>query len=397
MSHKITRIFHPVGQGAFYSERHDVDGQKFNVVYDCGSFGIKRGTKVVEEAFHDNEIIDILFVSHFDYDHISLIPVLLNKCHIRKVVLPLLHEDILFVLSGYYRYRMASNGRLRSSAEKSLQLLNDPQSWFRGEEHRAREKVKLVFVRPDVESVAADDLERRNQLNRAEEKFVSSQGGSIINSRSEKDAKQLSTLLTDWMFLPYNMDYFKRNSDLVTKLIGWLNQNNYSLQDLNNDQFYKWLFRNNGHRRQLAQIYRSLNGSINENSMLLFSGPSQKHYQCKMSVAHYPLHPPLGRLIAQPGCLYTGDFNLKQESLHASYGSYFNRIGTVQIPHHGSRRSFDLNNFYAQDMICPVSYGVNNQFGHPDQVVIDGIVSAGGCPICVTNDRISEFKEIIEL
>jgi len=393
MSHKITRIFHPVGQGAFYSERHDVDGQMFNVVYDCGSFGIKRGTKVVEETFHDNEIIDILFVSHFDYDHISLIPVLLNKCHIRKVVLPLLHEDILFVLSGYYRYRMASNGRLRSSAEKSLQLLNDPQKWFR-EECGAREKVKLVFVRPDVESVAADDLERRNQLNRAEEEFVSSQGGSTINSRSEKDAKSLCTF-ADWMFLPYNMDYFKRNSDLVTKLIGWLNQNNYSLQDLNNDQFYKWLFRNNGHRRQLAQIYRSLNGSINENSMLLFSGPSQKHYQCKMSVAHYPLHPPLRWLIAQPGCLYTGDFNLKQESLHASYGSYFNRIGTVQIPHHGSEHSFDLNNFHAQDMICPVSHGT--MFGHPDPTVLCEIACAGGCPVSVNNDPFSKFEERIRI
>ena len=56
MSHVITRVFHPVGHGAFYSERHDVDGQKFNIVYDCGSLGVKRGTKVVENAFRDNEI-----------------------------------------------------------------------------------------------------------------------------------------------------------------------------------------------------------------------------------------------------------------------------------------------------------------------------------------------------
>ena len=396
MSHVITRVFHPVGHGAFYSERHDVDGQKFNIVYDCGSFGIKRGTKVVENAFRDNEIIDILFISHFDFDHISLIPALMNKNkrQIRKVVLPLLHGNTRLVLSGYYRCIMASNSLRRTSAEKSFQLLNDPQKWFR-EECGAREKVKLVFVRPDVESVADNDLEQRNRPDRAEEEFVSSQGGSIINSRSEKEAKQLSTLLTDWMFLPYNMDYFKRNSDLVTKLIGWLNQNNYSLQDLNNDQFYKWLFRNNGHRRQLAQIYKSLKGDINENSMLLFSGPSQKHYQCKVCVAHYPLHPPRGWLIVQPGCLYTGDFNLKQESLHASYGLYFNRIGTVQIPHHGSNRSFNLNNFHARGMICPVSHGA--MFGHPDPTVLYKIMCAGGCPVLVNNCQSSELKEIIQL
>lgn len=396
MSHEVTRIFHPVGQGAFYSERHDVDGQRFNIVYDCGSLGVKRGTKVVEDAFHDNEIIDILFVSHFDYDHISLIPVLLNKCQIRKVVLPLLHEDIRFVLSGCYRYRMASNGRLRPSVEKSLQLLNDPQSWFRGE-NGVREKVQFVFVRPDLESDAIDNSERRNQLNREEEEFVNSQGGSLINSRSEKDAKSLC-VLADWMFLPYNMDYFSRNRDLVTKLIRWLNQNSYSLQDLNNDQFYRRLFCNNGQRRQFAQIFRSLKGTINENSMLLFSGPSQQHYQCEVSVTCYPFHSSSWCLKPRlPGCLYTGDFNLKQESLRSAYSSYFDRVGTVQVPHHGSEQSFELNNFHAQGMFCPVSYGVSNQFGHPDQVVIDGIVSAGGCPIFVTNDRFSKFEERIRI
>ena len=88
MSHKITRIFHPVGQGAFYSERHDVDGQKFNIIYDCGSFNVRQGTKVVEEAFDENEIIDSLLISHFDFDHISLLQTLIRRCQIRKVVLP---------------------------------------------------------------------------------------------------------------------------------------------------------------------------------------------------------------------------------------------------------------------------------------------------------------------
>ena len=29
----IERIFHTIGQGAFYSEKHD----NFNIVYDCGT------------------------------------------------------------------------------------------------------------------------------------------------------------------------------------------------------------------------------------------------------------------------------------------------------------------------------------------------------------------------
>jgi hypothetical protein len=386
--HEITRIFHPVGQGAFYSERHVVNGQKFNIVYDCGCFGVRKGRKVVEAAFDGNEIIDILFISHFDYDHISLIPVLINKCQIRKVVLPLLHEEARLVLSGYYR--MVRDRRLRYQYEMSLQLLNNPQEFFNGGAG-GDGRTNLVFVRTRSESEVMDNPDGS---------FVKKQEGCIIDSLSEKDAKSLSAF-TDWMFLPYNMDYYNRNIILVRELSDWLNQNNYSLQDLNNEKFYEKLLCNDNHRRQLAQIYRNLKGAINENSMLLFSGPMQRQNQCEMKLISRVHSPVLwyseSCFSRQPGCLYSGDFNLKLEPLSKSYGSYFNRIGTVQIPHHGSKRSFDLKTFSAEGRICPVSYGVNNRFKHPDETVIDKIVGAGGCPVCVTNDRFSEFKEMIWL
>ena len=65
----MIRTFHPVGQGAFYSERHS----NFNIVYDCGTTSPRRARRVVEKAFKD-EVVDILFISHFDSDHISSIP-----------------------------------------------------------------------------------------------------------------------------------------------------------------------------------------------------------------------------------------------------------------------------------------------------------------------------------
>ena len=394
MGHKVTRIFHPVGQGAFYSERHNVDGQKFNIIYDCGSFNVRQGKKVVKEAFDKNDIIDLLFISHFDFDHISLLETLISRCQIRKVVLPLLYEDVRFALSGYYHYRVARNHSMQPFVEKSLQLLNDPWSVFQGES-ASRDQAEFVFVRPYAESDAENNQERRDLLNATEE-FASRQGRSlIINSRSEYDAKRLSSFV-DWMFLPYNTDYFNRNRDLFHNLIEWLKQNHYSLEDLNDGQFF-----DREHCKQLTGIYKKLKGSINENSMLLFSGPLLQQNQCGVSAIRHA-YPPAwcfsGHwLFRQPGCLYSGDFNLKQESLSNSYGPYFDRVGTVQVPHHGSKHSFDLNNFYARGMVCPVSYGVNNRFGHPDRAVIDEIVCAGGCPIGVTNDRFSEFKEEILL
>ena len=73
---KIKRIFHPIGQGAFYSERHI----GFNVVFDCGYWRrSKKAGNLVKQSFLQTDSIDILFISHYDFDHISQIETLKNR------------------------------------------------------------------------------------------------------------------------------------------------------------------------------------------------------------------------------------------------------------------------------------------------------------------------------
>lgn len=80
----MTRTFHPVGHGAFYTERFYIgDGvPEFTVVYDCGCFeAAKPGyssryfenwiAQIVDEEFTEDTIIDALFVSHFYTDYIN--------------------------------------------------------------------------------------------------------------------------------------------------------------------------------------------------------------------------------------------------------------------------------------------------------------------------------------
>nr|MBO8919207.1 MBL fold metallo-hydrolase [Proteus mirabilis] len=67
--------FFPIGQGAFYAERHN----NFNIVYDCGNWKqTKLSRKIVSQSFNKNESIKILFISHLDWDHISLLETLKN-------------------------------------------------------------------------------------------------------------------------------------------------------------------------------------------------------------------------------------------------------------------------------------------------------------------------------
>ena len=96
----MARTFHPIGQGAFYSEEFFNSEQNcvFRIVYDCGSLkycGLQRnsdGTPLeredieerVKRAFPNGHGIDILFVSHFDEDHVNLIPCLTER--IRRLI-----------------------------------------------------------------------------------------------------------------------------------------------------------------------------------------------------------------------------------------------------------------------------------------------------------------------
>ena len=47
----MLRSFLPVGQGAFYLERFEINGEKTNVVYDCGSL---TDVKIVEKEIRAN-------------------------------------------------------------------------------------------------------------------------------------------------------------------------------------------------------------------------------------------------------------------------------------------------------------------------------------------------------
>ena len=122
----IQRIFHPIGQGAFYSERHD----NINIVYDCGTEWKNRANKtynkIINQNFKTNDVVDILFISHFDYDHVSKIKILKeNVKEIRMVILPLLHDEEKILLTNIYRVLKFN----------ILTLINNPQQFF-GEKNK---------------------------------------------------------------------------------------------------------------------------------------------------------------------------------------------------------------------------------------------------------------------
>ena len=62
---KLIRTFHPVGFGAFYTEKHidPTSKQSINVVYDCGTLHNKHYIKdAIRSYFKQGDYIDLLII-----------------------------------------------------------------------------------------------------------------------------------------------------------------------------------------------------------------------------------------------------------------------------------------------------------------------------------------------
>lgn len=373
---KIRRIFHPVGQGAFYSERHP----GFNIVYDCGNWkNSKAAQKVVSQAFDKNDtIIDILFISHFDYDHVSMIGTLRKSVKsIKHVVLPLLHDDDEKTLLKAFNHFHANSDLLNK-------LIDDPQAIFGGD-------ARIVYVKPTEQSELPinDDQESINLENLSEKQINS--GVKI----------QLNTS-NDWVFIPYNFKYYDRSQQLK-EVLNNANLDINCLDDLNYVE---------AKRAEIKKCYKQIDGTINENSMIVYSGPLQEkhHYHIVDAYSNclwdwhyfyrYHHHVDLYDLCHKPACVYSGDADFNKVQIHNIFQRYWKNVGTIQVPHHGSKNSFNFRfGFHTQQesFICPVSFGTNNTYGHPSGKVLAELLQYGNIPFAVTEKMDSTFIEIINV
>lgn len=373
MSHKVLRTFHPIGQGAFYSERHD----DFNIVYDCGSMPLSSYTRsVVRSAFTETDDIDILFISHFDYDHVSAISVLMSSVRkIKRVVLPLLHEEHKNLLININR----------ALSQNIVKLLKDPQSFF------GKDTV-IVFVKPappqdDVDENKDGDLEQidlreiHKRINRTNSRIELASGAKL----------SLGGMLS-WVFIPYNFCNTNRSYQLESAL----KAEGFNVKQLKSDLNYSLTaFSTPTALKALRKVYSLIDGNVNENSMLLYSGPDKSNNSSKWCVCYdcfndcsWPHY-----CINRPGCIYTGDSDLNKINLGAVYTGVVFHVGVLQIPHHGSKHNFSihsLNDFWPH-VICPISFGTKNNYGHPAFEIVNCLSQQRFVPLLITEQSETKF------
>ena len=369
----IQRFFHPIGQGTFYSERHT--SCNINIVYDCGTTNPSSQAKqrVVNQSFRKDEIIHILFISHFDKDHISLIDTLKKTVQrIERVVIPLLYDEEKIFLSNIYK----TLGQSRLA-----KLVSDPNEFFGRE-------TQIIGVRPSSDT----EIGEIPSLNVLE----------INETRTEIQSGTPLTIngFNDWVYIPFNYDYENRNKQFLDEL----QKECIDVGRLRTDPHYILEEKEN-----IKKVYKrkKISGNINENSMFLYSGPSCKkidthfwrmecfcNYNFRIHFDYFPCHSHYHS--HRVACLYTGDGDLNKVDIRKIYRRYWDLIGTIQIPHHGSGKSFKATPFDEGGFLCPISVGNKNSYGHPSQKVISEILLKRSYPILVTESVDSTFVEIIE-
>lgn len=112
---KVFRTIHPVGHGGFFTEEICEGNECYNMVYDSGT---RNGTRLLEreinKVFNRKQSVDLLFISHFDRDHVSGLKELARRNLLNssaEVVMPF-HDAATAVYTGDACLKDLTNGSL---------------------------------------------------------------------------------------------------------------------------------------------------------------------------------------------------------------------------------------------------------------------------------------------
>lgn len=401
----MQRTLHPVGQGGFYTEQFFIeeapfkDSKLFNVVYDCGSISIENVSREIRKKFPKNSLIDALFISHFDWDHINGLSKLKERrIRVRYLILPLLTntQKILAYLSiGLTKFDVDSI-----------------------KHHLGIDAETVIFILPP------SSIEQNNQGDEGADITL---GESDVQKRSviylQSDKRLSIEDYIKWVYIPFNICDNSLYEILLKKLESD-NKLKNKLESIANDCEINNIeeLLDDSERQKLSEIYRDItNRDKNKSSVVLYSGPYKKtgryfsrflmdlnrEYDLPDKISQYCL-----RSCRTTGAIYMGDLDLNakiqltsSKSIYAieyiglKLSDYSDYIGLIQVPHHGSRHNFNpaIMKEFPNAGIFFYSFGYNNNYTHPYAGVKIVLLAKRKHVIEITEESNSEQSWLIEI
>lgn len=376
---RVIRTLHPVGQGAFYTEQFISDKGIVNVVFDCGSENshalkqcVGKYCKYIEPRDTD-PVIDAVFISHFDEDHISGLEELFSKCFIKMIFLPLIDDSKVYSISDSFL------DGLESSFFRNV--LN---SAITGNPIEGFSETKVIRV------MAAEDNDGENDsIIPLDDGFVENKQ-SLIKSGTSISLTNNGKVV--WIFRTFNYD--NDNGQRSVPLLHILSADGITLclNELLNHLFDANPWRSTGktYKELVHDAYDCVGSkktqNINDNSMVTYSGPINDKVKCHLKnifcnrfdeffccdflFCHCYFY---NQYYYKAGCMYFGDYNAKSQKNYNQYENHFKKqislLQLLQIPHHGSYANYN-SKLNLPPKISFISAGLHNRHKHPSGNVL---------------------------
>ena len=378
----VVRSFMPVGQGAFYVEQFTSCNPRINLVFDCGSdTDLNLLHNNIDEIFQKGETIHAVFISHLHEDHINGLEYLLSNYNVKKIYFPLLCSEEKTLTLLYYLFSKTTH----TTKDFFFRFVSDPYAYLVSKDKQA----EIIYVSPDDPDIYE----------------YSQQYGETIRSGKNvaKHIKGIASHYCEWEIIPFNFRNKQRIIDLVKRLGNVFSKHFPSKNICIDESFdFDYYWKNFPCiRDDVKKAYEGLRGSLNTNSMVVFSGTNTNVYQhfCLSKTADCYHCNNCCSCIYKSGCLYTGDYdcsgNSKFNDLNSAYSNYWNSIGCITIPHHGSKHNYNPNLTSNRHVFCIISAGINNNYQHPHALVMRDLLSMRIPTFWINENKNSKFQTYI--
>ena len=406
----INWVQHPVGHGGFHTGhvRRQEAAPPFVWIFDCGAQALNALKDRLRLWTDANPLVDWLFISHFDLDHVNGLDTLMSRSKIHTVMVPYVNlEDLALLL-----LREASRGRL----DRSLtDMAADPAGWLLD---RGAERIIIVggpeddgdgalFEGPSPRGDGETPSGYLVKISPAPRPFrggsqplASPASGRSATARVETVQGHCEIHLhaltargaTEVLRLrPYCQAISASAQSALlaalTRLVGTPAPAGPSLGLGELAYAIARHARSTTGRNGLKALYKSHVGSSNRASMSLLSLPVLPEPQQRSFVTFVRHAPGWTTRIGARAWLNTGDAELldpaelKAWKMH--YGADLANVGMLALPHHGSDKNSDAHfQAVAPDalLVAHVRKGASK---HPGSAVA---AAAGSRLHCVTSD-----------
>ena len=365
----------------------------FMYVYDCGSIPIEGVENAVRSivAKRVSRRLDMLFVSHFDRDHVCGIPYLLHEkkgLQVDTIVIPYL-DDIDRIIA----FGSSSATRAEPRAERFYNdIVVDPIGVFEQFEPR-----QIIMVASDEEDEGGSgffelptitpphsDPDGQSWTIKDTIGTRSTRGLPPVPRRTPEGAIVMQSIEFEvatgtkggWLLKPYVKKASKLDRDTfclaVEVLLKW--PRGSFREKVRNEKVRRSLVTK--HLTILSRAYAWAFGDKNETSLSLYSGPANPEeagavvYRSKMLDS------------ARIGWMGTGDACFKDPKMVRNFQNHFSGelewVSTFMLPHHGSAHNFDPTlPVVDADLWVAAAQPIHPNWKHPAPEIVKAIKASG--------------------